>query len=193
MTDSEFDDAQVKRISHRKIPYSLEIHEYNPAWPARFELVKSSIEAALGPRALCVSHVGSTSVPGLPAKNVIDIDLTVADTAKVNDYIPALEAAGFQWLTYEPDWHNHHFLVRYEPMTNLHVFSEGCPELIRHQMFRNHILNNKEDRELYVAAKREASDFTSKNGEGGIVYNLRKERVIREILQRTWKEAGFIE
>ncbi|OAQ64942.1 GrpB domain-containing protein [Pochonia chlamydosporia 170] len=193
MKDYNYDPDGVMRISRRKVPYSLEIQDPDPNWPIQFESLKADIEAALGPKAICISHVGSTSVPGLPAKNIIDIDLTVADTANQDDYIPALESAGFQWTLYEPGWHNHHFLVRYEPMTNLHVFSEGCPELVRHQMFRNHILNNKEDRELYIKAKRDAASVTTQNGEQGMDYNLRKEKVIREILQRIWKEAGFIE
>lgn len=193
MKDYDFDPANIKRIAYRKIPYSLVIHEYDPTWPAQFQALKDRIDEALGPKALCVSHVGSTSIPGLPAKNIIDIDLTVSDVANRDDYVAGLEAAGFQWMNYDPTWHNHHFFVCYEPMTNLHVFSEGCPELVRHQMFREHILNNPEDKELYMKTKREASELATKNGERGYEYNFRKEKTIREILQRIWRNAGFIE
>ncbi|KAK2608746.1 hypothetical protein QQS21_002735 [Conoideocrella luteorostrata] len=191
--DYSYDPAKVKRVSARKIPYSLSIVEPDPTWPSKFQSLKDRIEAALGPRALCVSHVGSTSIPGLPAKDIIDVDLTVADPGDEDSYVPALEAAGFQWVSYEPSWHNHHFFVCYEPMTNLHVFPEGCPELVRHLMFKNHIINHPHDRELYIKAKREASEAVTKSGEHPNQYNSRKEATIREILDRMWRDAGFIE
>ncbi|KAG5951185.1 hypothetical protein E4U53_003596 [Claviceps sorghi] len=188
-----YDPANVIRISRRKAKHSLAIIDPDPAWPAKFHAVKVRIQQALGSKALCVSHVGSTSIPGLAAKDVIDVDLTVADARRENDYVPALEAAGFQWLSHEPAWHHHHFFVCYEPMTNLHVFSEGCPELVRHLMFREYISSHDEERALYAAAKREASAAATGAGETGMQYNLRKEATIRAILQRMWREAGFVE
>ncbi|KAG5983248.1 hypothetical protein E4U55_000472 [Claviceps digitariae] len=191
--DYVYDPANLIRISRRKVDHSLAIVDPDPSWPDKFQTLKTRIQQALGPKALCISHVGSTSIPGLPAKDIIDVDLTVADARRENDYIPALEAAGFQWISYEPAWHNHHFLVCYEPMTNLHVFSEGCPELVRHLMFREYILTHDAERALYVAAKREASEMATRPGEAGMQYNLRKEATIRDILQRMWREAGILE
>ncbi|HXO25589.1 MAG TPA: GrpB family protein, partial [Streptosporangiaceae bacterium] len=63
------------------------------------------IRAALGWRALQLEHVGSTSVPGLAAKCVIDIDLTVADPEREQDYVPALAAIGFRLVIREPWWY----------------------------------------------------------------------------------------
>jgi hypothetical protein len=77
----------------------IRVVAYDAAWPAQFHEVAAGIHAALGPRALGLEHVGSTSVPGLPAKPVIDVDLAVADPAREEDYVPALEAAGEQSVT----------------------------------------------------------------------------------------------
>jgi GrpB-like predicted nucleotidyltransferase (UPF0157 family) len=97
-----FDPANVQRVSHRrKLP--IEMVEPDPKWPSSFALLAQRIQTALGSRALAIEHVGSTSVPGLPAKDVIDVDLVVADPRDESDYVPALEEAGFQLLFREPE------------------------------------------------------------------------------------------
>jgi GrpB-like predicted nucleotidyltransferase (UPF0157 family) len=76
---------------------------------------------------LQLEHVGSTSVPGLAAKPVIDIDLTVADPGRERDYVPALEMIGFRLMIREPWWHGHRMLQADEPPCNLHVFGFDSP------------------------------------------------------------------
>jgi GrpB-like predicted nucleotidyltransferase (UPF0157 family) len=72
--------------------------------------------------ALGVEHVGSTSVEGLAAKDVIDIDLTVADPGDEDAYVPALERLGYVLTVREPSFHEHRCLRLAEPRVNLHVF-----------------------------------------------------------------------
>ena len=55
------------------------IHEYNPNWPGEFELIRSNIYAVLGDLVLRIDHIGSTSVPGMGSKNVINIQITVSE------------------------------------------------------------------------------------------------------------------
>jgi GrpB-like predicted nucleotidyltransferase (UPF0157 family) len=86
------------------------IVDYDPHWPELFRREADRIGAALGSRALRIEHVGSTSVPGLAAKPVIDLLLVVADSAAEDDYLPALEGAGFKVSIREPDWHQHRML-----------------------------------------------------------------------------------
>ncbi len=81
--------------------------EYDPAWPCLFEREAQRIRGALGERALMVEHVGSTSVPGLAAKPIIDILLVVADSADEASYVPDLEAVGYVLRIREPEWHQH--------------------------------------------------------------------------------------
>ena len=83
---------------------------------------------ALGDRALSVRHVGSTSVPGLWAKPIIDVDLIVADSGDEAAYLPELEAAGFVLRVREPEWEEHRCLRGTDPASNLHVWSPGSEE-----------------------------------------------------------------
>ena len=84
--------------------------DYEPVWPMLFEREETRMRAALGERALRIEHVGSTSVPGLPAKPVIDIVLVVEDSSDEDAYVPALEAAGYVLRIREPDWYEHRVL-----------------------------------------------------------------------------------
>ncbi len=132
----------------------IELHEYDSSWPRQFAGQADRIRAALGSRALSVEHVGSTSVPGLAAKPILDINVAVADTTRENDYVPALEAAGFTLAIREPDWFEHRLFRGQEPAVNLHVFPHGCPELARMAGFRDWLRRSPDDLALYVEAKR---------------------------------------
>lgn len=193
-THHAFDPELLQRVSFRKVRYPLAIHEPDPTWPARFQKLKKRLEAALGDGALEITHVGSTSVPGLPAKDVVDIDLTVHDSTDEASYVPALEAAGFQFMTREPHWHEHRFFVTYKPdECNLHVWSPGSPEAIRHKLFRDWLIENEEDRKLYYDTKRACAAIANEKGENVMAYNFRKENTIREILHRAFKANGIMD
>jgi GrpB-like predicted nucleotidyltransferase (UPF0157 family) len=133
----------------------IELVEYDEAWPVRFEREAKRIRTALGVRALLVEHTGSTSVPGLAAKPIIDIVLAVPDSTDEDDYVPALEAAGYTLRIREPDWYEHRLLKKADPIVNLHVFSAGCEEIDRMIVFRDQLRTNEADRELYERTKRE--------------------------------------
>ncbi|GFF35032.1 UPF0157 protein BH1888 [Aspergillus udagawae] len=183
MSTDKSDRHYLEIISTRpQIP--IEIVDYNPSWPAAFSSIAERIKSALGPKALTVNHVGSTSVPGLPAKAIIDVDLVVSDPTAEDDYVPALQAAGFQFLFREPNWYQHRFFWLAEPYANLHVFGPGATELSRHQQFREWLIAHPEDRELYVRAKRDAAKQSRENGESVQEYNFRKENAIEEIMVR---------
>jgi len=115
----------------------IEVTGPDLAWPRQYDRLASRICQALGWRVLQLEHVGSTAVPGLAAKPVIDIDLTVADPERERDYVPALEKTGFQLMIREPWWHGHRMLRADEPSCNLHVFGFDSPELVKHRIFRD--------------------------------------------------------
>jgi len=129
------------------------IADYDPRWPEIFERQAEGIRAALGSRALRIEHTGSTSVPGLAAKPVIDMLLVVADSADEDAYVPALEAPGYVLRIREAGWYEHRMLSQPDPETNLHVFSSGCPEIERILLFRDWLRSNAADRELYARTK----------------------------------------
>lgn len=188
----ESDIANVEFISPRRKPAPIHIVEPDPTWPQTFETLKDRILAALGDTALEVNHAGSTSVPGLPAKPVIDVDTVVRDPTDEASYVPQLEAAGFEFHLREPGWHEHRLFVCDEPRVNLHVFGPDAPEVARHQIFRRWLIANGDDRELYAKTKREAAEQSTKAGETMMEYNSRKEKVIQEILERAFRDLGYI-
>ena len=164
----------------------------DPAWPEAYRAQEQRIRAAVGDAALGVEHVGSTSVPGLPAKSVIDIDLIVADSADEDAYVPALERTGFVLGVREPWWYEHRMLASSEPRVNLHVFSPDAAEAARHIIFRDWLRTHPEDRALYRDAKLAAAADANAAGEHVVEYNARKQRVIREIYARAFAAAGLL-
>ena len=170
----------------------IEVVDPDPAWPAQFEELAARIREALGDAALSVEHVGSTSVPGLAAKPVIDIDLTVADSSDEAAWVPPLEAVGFEPVIREPWWHEHRCLTYDAPRCNLHVFSPDCPEPIRHILFRDWLREHPDDRIAYRNAKLGAASAANAAGEHVMDYNARKQPVIRAIYDRAFRAAGLL-
>lgn len=167
-----------ERTPHRA---TVELAEYDAGWPERFRAEEARIRGALGDLALEVEHVGSTSVPGLAAKPIIDIVLVVADSAREQDYVPALEAAGYVLRIREPEWFEHRLLKTPERDVNLHVFSAGCEEVARMLAFRDHLRTNDEDRLLYERTKRELAAQTWEHLQH---YADSKTEVVEQIVRR---------
>jgi GrpB-like predicted nucleotidyltransferase (UPF0157 family) len=159
----------------------IELVDYCPTWPELFAREAERISAALGEQVLLLDHVGSTSVPGLAAKPIIDILLAVADSAREAAYAPALETAGYALRIREPDWYEHRMFKCREPEVNLHVFSEGCPEIERMLLFRDWIRHNKADCALYERTKRELAEREWKYVQN---YADAKGAVVEEIVGR---------
>ncbi|HEY3528748.1 MAG TPA: GrpB family protein [Nocardioides sp.] len=175
-------------------PYEIRVVEYDDRWPADFRRVAERIRAVLGDRALEIHHVGSTSVPGLPAKPVIDIDLVVADPAEEAAYLPDLVAAGFVHHIREPWWHEHRLVKWADPLAYVHIFGPDCPEVIRHRMFHDWLVEHEEERQRYADAKRAAATaMNARPGGGtGMDYNRHKEPVVREIYDRMFRAHGLL-
>lgn len=164
----------------------------NVLWPEDYERLATMIRGALGEVALSVEHVGSTAVPGLSAKPVIDVDLTVADSRDEERYVPGLERGGFELVVREPWWYEHRLLRREAPPCNLHVFSRGCAEVERHRIFRDWLRSHAEDRLLYAEAKIAAAQDTRATGGHTMDYNARKEAAVREIYGRAFRALGLL-
>jgi GrpB-like predicted nucleotidyltransferase (UPF0157 family) len=164
-----------------KLTAPIVVADYDERWPGLFAREAERIRAALGDRALLVEHIGSTSVPGLPAKPIIDVDLVVADTADEPAYLPALEAAGYELVIREPDWYEHRCLKGPDTNVNLHVYPAGCPEVERNLAFRDRLRADAADRDLYARTKRE---LATRPWTYVQQYADAKTEVITEILRR---------
>ncbi len=133
----------------------VELAEYDPEWPRRFQGLAAQIRSALGDRVRLLEHVGSTSVPGLAAKPIIDIVLAVPDSADEETYVPPLEALGYVLRIREPEWFEHRVLKHPGPAVNLHVFTEGASEIAKMLAFRDWLRSHDDERLLYESTKRE--------------------------------------
>ena len=179
MTDEEINAATVGK----RVPLNGSIHltEYDPTWPEAFARLKEQIIGALGERVLLLEHVGSTAVPGLSAKPVIDMVLAVLDSSEEPSYVEALESRGFTLRIREPDWYEHRLLKHSDPEGNLHVFSEGCVEIERMLLFRDWLRSNTADRAFYEETKHELAARTWKYTQN---YADAKSEIVEEILAR---------
>ncbi|MGZ8623325.1 MAG: GrpB family protein [Actinomycetota bacterium] len=153
MTDEQIHAATVGERQVHGGP--IKLADYDPSWPGRFALQAERIAVALGERAISIEHVGSTAVPGLPAKPTIDVLLVVANSADEETYVPALEAAGFELRIREPDLDEHRMFRDLDANVHVHVLSDGCPEIERCLLFRDRLRVNRADRVLYERTKRE--------------------------------------
>ena len=157
------------------------IVDYDPRWPEQYATEARKIRGALGALALLLEHVGSTSVPNLAAKPILDIVLVVADSADEASYVPALEQTGYVLRNREPAWYEHRVLKGVEPTVNLHVFSPGCPETERMVRMRDWLRTHEDDRALYEKTKRELAQRTWKYVQN---YADAKTAVVEAILAR---------
>ena len=159
----------------------IQLMDYDAEWSELFFREANRVRAVLGERVLMLEHVGSTSVPGLAAKPIIDMILAVSDSADEAAYVPAMESAGYVLRIREPEWHQHRLFKGPDTDINLHVYSFGCPEIGRMLMFRDWLRSNDADRELYERTKRELAKRTWKYVQD---YADSKTSVVEEIVAR---------
>ena len=182
MTDREAELRAVTVGDLKPLLGPVELVDYDPAWPELFLREAERIRAALGERVVLLEHTGSTSVPGLAAKPIIDMTLAVADSADEDAYLPALEAAGYVLRIREPDWYEHRVFKGPDTNVNLHVFSVGCAEIDRMLRFRDRLREHEADRELYERTKRW---LAAKEWKYVQDYADAKTAVVEEILARS--------
>lgn len=164
---------------------TIDLAPCDPAWPALFIRLKEQVREALGDGMLLLEHVGSTSVPGLLAKPIIDMVLAVADSSDEESYVRPLEGKGYRLRIREPEWYEHRLLKPQGAVGNLHVFSAGCREIEQMVLFRDWLRTHEEDRMLYEATKRELAARVWKYTQN---YADAKGEVIQRILSRARRE-----
>jgi GrpB-like predicted nucleotidyltransferase (UPF0157 family) len=175
------DEPQPEYLQPRDGGGRIELAEWAPGWAESFQHEAARIRAAVGSDAVGLHHVGSTSVPGLAAKPILDILLLVPDSSIEDTYAPALQAIGYTFHLREPHWHEHRVFKRGQPKVNLHVFSAGSSEAVRMLAFRDWLRNHPDDRNLYLATKRELAARPWVYVQD---YADAKSAVVEEILQR---------
>lgn len=184
MADEPLETGLIGGAEKREI----EVVDYDPDWPKKFEKHARVIADALGGSALRIEHIGSTSVPGLAAKPIIDILVVVPDSSDESTYLPQLEASGHVLRVREPDWNEHRMFRTPEKDVHIHIYSDGCPEIERNLTFRDRLRRNSDDRNRYERTKRElaAKEWSDMNA-----YAEAKTEVVESIIAAA-QEAGEI-
>ena len=160
---------------------NIVVVDYDPTWPERFHQEAERIWTALGETVRGIEHIGSTSVPDLAAKPIVDILLVVDNSGDETSYAPVLERAGYVLRVREKDFHEHRMFRTATKDVHVHVYSPDSPEIDRYLLLRDRLHVNKEDRELYARTKRELAerDWPSMQH-----YAEAKTEIIEEILVR---------
>jgi GrpB-like predicted nucleotidyltransferase (UPF0157 family) len=184
-TDREaLSDEEIKATSvggERLHNAPITLVDYDPGWPELFAREEDRIRGILGDRVVGLEHTGSTSVPGLAAKPIIDMTLVVPDSSDEPTYVPDLQAAGYRLVIREPDWYAHRVFKSPDTNVNLHVFSPGSPEIERMVAFRDWLRTQDDDRDLYERTKRELAAREWKYVQN---YADAKTAVVEEIIVR---------
>jgi GrpB-like predicted nucleotidyltransferase (UPF0157 family) len=162
-------------------PLRIAVVEYDPRWPELFRREAERIRTALGSLVRQLQHTGSTAVPGLAAKPVIDILLAVERSADEAAWLPLLEDSGYRLRLREPEWFEHRMLKGPDTDVNLHVLSAGCSEIAKVLRFRDWLCAHPDDRDLYARTKLSLAqrEWTDVDG-----YARAKTVVIEDILGR---------
>ena len=178
-TDEDLQAIAVGKVIPHNAPITLA--EYDPEWPALFDREAARIRMVLGDIAVRVEHVGSTSVPGLAAKPMIDILLAVPDSANEQAYVPALESAGYVLSIREPHWFEHRLFKGPDTNINLHVFTVGAAEIDRMLLFRDWLRADDADRDAYLRVKRDLAKRSWRHVQD---YADAKTAIVQQILAR---------
>lgn len=181
--DSTNDEKLREVVVGELKPHNAQITllDYDPKWPELFEREAKRIYSILGDKVLQLEHVGSTSVPGLCAKPIIDMLLVVKDSTDESAYVPDLENSGYVLRIRETDWYEHRLFKGPDTDINLHVFSRGCPEIERMLRFRDWLKNNRDDRDKYARVKRDLAKQQWKYVQD---YADAKSAIVQEIMER---------
>jgi putative glutamine amidotransferase len=173
--------AKPGQVEGRTRAYALE--PYDPTWPERFEGEALRLRVALGDRAVRIDHVGSTSVPGLAAKPVVDIQVSVRSIEPRADYLEPLRQLGYRWAI-DPWPGDHEFFSREEDGErnyHVHLCVAGGRWERRHLAFRDWLRSHPDDATAYERLKRELAARHPRDIHG---YTDAKTDFIREIESR---------
>lgn len=165
--------------------------DYDPTWPDRFEQVRAHVWPAVEDVALRVDHVGSTSVPGLAAKPIIDIDIVVASERDIRPVIERVRDAGYRWRGELGVAGRHAFTPLRDlglPKHHLYLVVENNRAYLDHVLLRDLLRSDEGARERYGALKRANVDLAAGDMD---LYVAAKASLVAELLTRARSEAGL--
>jgi GrpB-like predicted nucleotidyltransferase (UPF0157 family) len=177
-----------ERVGQRRRALTVVLAEPDPAWAVRFEGWRTRLTEAIGPAVVRIEHIGSTAVPGLAAKPIVDVLLAVRDATDEPSYVPGCEAAGLELFTRDDE---HRFFVNAPPEpidVHVHACDAGGTFERDHLLFRDYLLAEAGERRAYEALKRDAAAHWH---EDRMAYTYAKNGWILDLLERAnaWADA----
>jgi GrpB-like predicted nucleotidyltransferase (UPF0157 family) len=176
--DPELEQELERVVIGERQPGPVELVEYDPRWPQRFELVRGELAGCLGVLAIAIEHIGSTAVPGLAAKPIVDVLVTVAGVEPEDSYAPAIVALGYELRVREP---GHRMFRPPAHDVHIHVWAAGAQEVADYLLLRDRLRASAADREAYAALKR---DLAGRDWPDLNYYARAKGPLIAEIIAR---------
>jgi GrpB-like predicted nucleotidyltransferase (UPF0157 family) len=191
LSDRSSDDTHA--VESPVNAYQVVIEEHSIEWAGLFTQLGQLLRGALGPVARRIDHIGSTAIPGLAAKPIIDVQISVSHLVPEDDFRAPLEEVGFLWRSDNPDLTKRYFReASGHRRTHIHVRQSGSwPEQFA-LLFRDYLRTNELDRRLYEATKR---TLAAKHRDDRHAYTNGKDPVIWEIMRRAtrWtQETGWL-
>jgi GrpB-like predicted nucleotidyltransferase (UPF0157 family) len=173
------DEALEKVLVCGLQPGRVTVIDYDPTWPTAYARHHARIEQAIGDRIRLIEHVGSTAVPGLAAKPIIDVVVVVDDPEDEASYLDDLVRAGYEVHVREPG----HRCFRFTgaETANVHCYAPRSVEIRRYLALRDWLRAHADDRAWYEATKR---DLAQREWKDVNYYAEAKGPVIRAILRR---------
>lgn len=177
-------DVTTEELIGGREKRSMTLADADPSWPEAYRRHEAAIVAALGETALAVEHIGSTSVPGLAAKPIIDILVTVPDITAEEDYLVPLVDAGYPLRVREP---GHRMVRTPERDVHIHILEPDDPAVADYLLLRDRLRRDADDRELYERTKR---DLLTREWDDMNDYADAKTEVIEAIKARAREAAS---
>jgi GrpB-like predicted nucleotidyltransferase (UPF0157 family) len=183
----QYPGLEFTASSGRPVADPIEVVAYRDVWVASFGEWRKRLQSALGEAAVRIEHVGSTAVHGLPAKPIIDVQVSVRDVDDEASYVPAIEALGVSLRFREPE-HRYFRPAGDQPRTvQIHICTAGGEWEREHLLFRDYLRADPQARTAYARLKQELGD---RYRDDRLAYNEGKTGFVLDALDdaRTWAE-----
>lgn len=173
-----FPGYEVTTGSERGEERWIALVPYDPSWPDRFDVWKQKLLTVLGGRARRIEHIGSTAVPGLAAKPIVDIQVSVDAIADEPGYVPRIESIGVQLRSRDDDHRYFRPFAGRRRDVHVHVCNAGSAWERRHVLFRDYLRASEPARRAYLQVKQDAAERWS---DDAVAYTHAKDEVIRKL------------
>ncbi|MFN2145453.1 MAG: GrpB family protein [Anaerolineales bacterium] len=172
------------------MPSIVELHPYNPNWAAMYQSEEAILKPIIGDQLVTIEHIGSTSIPGIKAKPIIDILIVVLDIDSIQRLIPAMETIGYQHRGELGISGRQYFRKDTDSVRShhVHIYQQGHEAITKHLNFRDYLRTHPARAQAYSQLK---EGLAAKYREDRAAYTDAKTEFIEETnqLAAAWREG----